>query len=207
MKKKKYVFELVVRESESLEKICSTMTACDYDFDGLKSRKADGEILNCKDILLDNLPKKELEEKTVTNMMGFLANEGKKIASSFVDEEKEDLRYPAYPNIVSSWDTKKYVEAIGENQYSDCDIDEYGFKYNYDEAKKYAWYHKPTKLWVYFLPNYGKRQVISLGLKHNATLFNEEEIEYFSDFLKKSSFNGTKYYARDNFLEFELRLV
>jgi hypothetical protein len=61
-KDKKYVFEIIVRETENLEKICSTITACDYTFEELKGRKADLEILNCKDILLDHLPKKELEK-------------------------------------------------------------------------------------------------------------------------------------------------
>jgi hypothetical protein len=61
-KDKKYVFELIVRETENLEKICSTITAYDYTFEELKGRKADHEILNCKDILLDHLPKKELEK-------------------------------------------------------------------------------------------------------------------------------------------------
>jgi hypothetical protein len=59
---KKYVFELVVRESENLEKICSMITACDYTFEQLKERKVDNEILFCKDILMDHLPKKELEK-------------------------------------------------------------------------------------------------------------------------------------------------
>lgn len=61
-KDKKYVFEIIVRETENLKKICSTITACDYTFEELKGRKADHEILNCKDILLDHLPKKELEK-------------------------------------------------------------------------------------------------------------------------------------------------
>jgi hypothetical protein len=61
-KNKKYVFEIIVRETENLEKICSTITACDYTFEELKGRKADLQILNCKDILLDHLPKKELEK-------------------------------------------------------------------------------------------------------------------------------------------------
>jgi len=60
-KDKKYVFEITVKDTENLEKICSTITACDYTFEELKGRKADLEILNCKDILLDHLPKKELE--------------------------------------------------------------------------------------------------------------------------------------------------
>lgn len=62
MKDKKYVFELVIRESENLEKICSIITACDYSFEELKERKVDNEILFCKDILVDHLPKKELEK-------------------------------------------------------------------------------------------------------------------------------------------------
>jgi|LakMenEpi03Aug12_release.lakeMendotaPanAssembly.Ray.scaffolds.fasta_scaffold00095_29 hypothetical protein len=59
---KKYVFEIVVRETENLEKICSIITACDYTFEELKERKVDNEILFCKDILVDHLPKKELGE-------------------------------------------------------------------------------------------------------------------------------------------------
>jgi hypothetical protein len=61
MENKKYVFELVVRESENLEKVCSIITACDYEFEELKERKVDHEILFCKDILVDHLPKKELK--------------------------------------------------------------------------------------------------------------------------------------------------
>jgi hypothetical protein len=62
MKDKKYVFEIVVRETENLEKICSMITACDYTFEELRERKVDNEILFCKDILVDHLPKKELEK-------------------------------------------------------------------------------------------------------------------------------------------------
>jgi hypothetical protein len=62
MKNKKYVFELIVRETENLEKICSIITACDYSFEELKERKVDNEILFCKDVLVDHLPKKELEK-------------------------------------------------------------------------------------------------------------------------------------------------
>jgi hypothetical protein len=67
-KDKKYVFEIIVRETENLDKICSTITACDYTFEELKGRKADLEILNCKDILLDHLPKKELEKQYKKDM-------------------------------------------------------------------------------------------------------------------------------------------
>jgi hypothetical protein len=74
-------------------------------------------------------------------------------------------------------------------------------------TKEYAFFHKPTKLWVYFLPNYEHRQVISLGLKNCATTFDEEMVYEFTHFLKNCSFNGTKSYGRDNFLEFELKEV
>jgi hypothetical protein len=71
-KDKKYVFEIIVRETENLEKICSTITACDYTFEELKGRKADLEILNCKDILLDHLPKKELEKYFKNSQVPFI---------------------------------------------------------------------------------------------------------------------------------------
>ena len=75
------------------------------------------------------------------------------------------------------------------------------------KSENYAWHHKPTKLWVFFLPNYEKRQVISLGLKNSATIFTHSEITKFTDFLKLCSFNGIEKYAKDNFLEFELKNV
>jgi hypothetical protein len=74
-------------------------------------------------------------------------------------------------------------------------------------TKEYAFYHKPTKLWVYFLSNYDERQVISLGLKNNCTTFIEKDIEHFIYFLKNCSFNSVKNYARDNFLEFEIKEI
>jgi hypothetical protein len=74
-------------------------------------------------------------------------------------------------------------------------------------TKEYAFYHKPTKLWVYFLSNYDERQVISLGLKNNCTTFIEKDIEHFICFLKNCSFNSVKNYARDNFLEFEIKEI
>ena len=74
-------------------------------------------------------------------------------------------------------------------------------------TKEYAFYHKPTKLWVYFLSNYDERQVISLGLKNNCTTFIEKDIEHFICFLKNCSFNCVKNYARDNFLEFEIKEI
>jgi hypothetical protein len=169
---KTYVFELVIRESENLEKICSTITACDYSFEELHKRKSDNEILFCKDILLDQLSKKRLEK--------FIGAPQK--VSSTVD-------YPPYPDILGSWDEKIQEEV----------------RKSYE--KDYAFYHKPTKLWVYFLPNYDKRRVISLGLKPTATVFREKDIEDFTEFLKSSSFNGYKNYGTDNFLEFELKEV
>jgi hypothetical protein len=172
MKSKKYVFELIVRESENLEKVCSTITACDYDFEELKERKVDNEILFCKDILLDQLPKKKLEK--------FIGAPQK---------NSQPTGYPPYPDILDSWDEKTQKEARKS----------YG--------KDYAFHHKPTKLWVYFLPNYDKRQIISLGLKNDATIFQEKDIEDFTVFLKASSFNGYKKYGTDNFLEFELKEV
>jgi hypothetical protein len=69
----------------------------------------------------------------------------------------------------------------------------------------YSWYHKPTKLWVYFLPNYKSRQIISLALENDATVFAQTEIPEFTNFLKSCSFNGVERYAEDNFLEFELK--
>jgi hypothetical protein len=69
---KKYVFELVVRESENLEKICSMITACDYTFEELRERKVDNEILFCKDILVDHLPKKELEKYFKDSQVPFI---------------------------------------------------------------------------------------------------------------------------------------
>ena len=74
-------------------------------------------------------------------------------------------------------------------------------------TKEYAFYHKPTKLWVCFLSNYDERQIISLGLKNNCTTFIEKDIEHFICFLKNCSFNSVKNYARDNFLEFEIKEI
>jgi len=193
MKSKKYVFELIVRESDDLEKVCSTITACDYDFEELKERKVDHDILLCKDILVDQLPKTNLKR-------------------IFKEHKKIMQQDPPYPNFMSSWDDKPYKETLEqEKEYSECSTDEYGFKLNYEEnfeiSKTYAFYHKPTKLWVCFLPNYEHRQVISLGLKNCATTFDEEMIYEFTHFLKNCSFNGAKSYGRDNFLEFELRTI
>jgi hypothetical protein len=199
MKNKKYVFELVVRESENLEKVCSAITACDYNFEQLKERKVDHEILFCKDILVDQLPKKRLQQ----------------ILKDHTDSVQQD---PSYPTFTGSWDDKTYKEISEQRkEYSECCTDEYGFKLNHEEEDSlnseisksygniYAFYHKSTKLWVYFLPNYIGRQVISLGLKNDATTFKKDEINYFKNFLKSCSFNGNKNYGKDNFLEFELR--
>lgn len=150
MKSKKYVFELVIRESENLKKVCSTITACDYSSEELKNRKADHEILVCKDILLDQLTKEELKQ--------------------FTNEADDYLNPDSY-------------------------------------KKTYAFYHKPTNLWVYFLPNYQQRQVISLCFKNDATTFDEEMIYEFTHFLKSCSFNGIKNYGSENFLEFELKEI
>jgi hypothetical protein len=197
MKNKKYVFELVVRESESLEKICSTITACDYSFEELKERKVDHEILFCKDILFDQLPKEKL----------------KQILKNHVSSIQQD---PPYPNFASSWDDNSYKEVSKQKYppYMDlvgcCDVEPKDKAYNkaLDECGKlYGFYHKSTKLWVYFLPNYERRQVISLGLKNNATFFTRDKINYFTKFLKSCSFNGNKNYALENFLEFELKEI
>jgi len=171
MKNKKYIFELIIRESESLEKLCSTITACDYSLEELKERKADNEVLFCKDILTDQMNRKSLKEYF-----------SKKIPFIGAPKVESDFEYPDYPNIEGSWADQ-------------------------DGEEKYAWYHKPTKLWVYFLPNYDKRQIISLGLKTNATVFRKEDIENFTAFLKASSFNGIKGYAHDNFLEFQCKTI
>ena len=198
MKSKKYVFELIVRESDDLEKVCSTITACDYDFEELKERKVDHDILLCKDILVDQLPKEKLKQ-------------------IFRDHKKIMQQDPYYPNFAGSWDNKTYNQAVSEQKYPPymdlvgcCDVEPRDKAY--DEAldkqrKLYTFYHKPTKLWVYFLPNYEHRQVISLGLKNNATLFRKDEINYFTNFLKSCSFNGVKNYALENFLEFELKEI
>jgi hypothetical protein len=176
MKNKKYVFELVVRESENLEKIFSTITACDYSFEELKERKVDHDILLCKDILMDQLPKNNLKR--------------------IFAEHKNTMQQ--YPEFASSWDDMTYDEALDKMSKS--------YNKSLDKSKKlYAFYHKPTKLWVYFLPNYDERQIISLGLKNDATTFIEKDIEYYTDFLKYCSFNGVKCYGGSNFLEFELK--
>jgi len=89
-KDKKYVFEITVRETENLEKICSTITACDYTFEELKGRKADLEILNCKDILLDNIPKKELEKYFKDSQVPFIGGPQKENNSETYYERVDD---------------------------------------------------------------------------------------------------------------------
>jgi len=124
-----------------------------------------------------------------------------------------DKQNPPYPTFTGSWDDKSYTEALKEKKlaFSDiigsCDIepgDSQAYKRN---AREFAFYHKPTKLWVYFLPNYEQRRVVALGLKNDASTFREHKKEYFTELLKSCSFNGTKEYAKSNFLEFECKCI
>jgi hypothetical protein len=182
MKEKRYIFELVLKDSETFEEIHSILTASEYTASEIETRQCDEDLLSCKDYITKNIT---------------------------------DLEKKLYPEIVGSWDYKSYDEAMLENlekkykqeEFIDSKTDEYGFKYNYQE-KKVAWYHKPTKLWVYFLPNWNQRKVISLTLKSkDATAFNKEDKNQFTRLLQSCSFNGYENYARDNFLEFELKGV
>lgn len=71
--------------------------------------------------------------------------------------------------------------------------------------KKYAYRHKPTNTWVYFLPNRGNNPVVTLCLKPDASFFEDEAL--LKEKLLKSSFNGEKDYCKYNFLEFEMVTV
>jgi hypothetical protein len=133
MKDKKYIFELVLKDSESLQPIHSIYTRSDYDAEDILTALCDEDLLTCKQIL------------------------------------SVDLTHMIKP--------------------------------------KFAFYHKSTKLWVYFLPNYDQRQVVALGLKNDCTVFFEESKDYFTKFFKSCSFNGIKNYCRDNFLEFEIKEI
>jgi hypothetical protein len=111
------------------------------------------------------------------------------IDASDTSQKANGEQYRDYPEFIGSWDDKTYSEALKRT------------------SKNFAWYHKPTKLWVYFLPNYEERQIIALGLKNNATVFEKNKVKYFTELLKSCSFNGTKEYAKSNFLEFECKSV
>ena len=68
-----------------------------------------------------------------------------------------------------------------------------------DGKPLYAYKHKPTNTWVYFLPN---RNVIGLSLKADATTFsNSDELKHK---ITTCSFNGDKDYCKNNLLEFEM---
>jgi hypothetical protein len=123
--------------------------------------------------------------------------------------DKQDHPYPTF---AGSWDDKSYDEILIEKELKfshiigSCDVEPCTQAYKRD-VKDFAFYHKPTKLWVYFLPNYEQRRVISLALKNDASTFREHKKEYFTELLKSCSFNGTKEYAKSNFLEFECKGV
>ena len=111
---KKYVFELVVRESENLEKICSMITACDYTFEELRERKVDNEILFCKDILVDHLPKKELEKyfKEDESHIPFIGapqkvilNDDKEVIKNMTEEDWESWHHDDSKMTEEDWNS------------------------------------------------------------------------------------------------------
>lgn len=73
---------------------------------------------------------------------------------------------------------------------------------------KFAVYHKPTKLWVYFRERRDKfglldETVICLCRKSDATLSSSEE--QLKQFLLKGTFNSCLKYGETNFLEFRVK--
>jgi hypothetical protein len=73
---------------------------------------------------------------------------------------------------------------------------------------KYAVYHKPTKLWVYFRYHKDKfgiigQTTICLSLKCDATVYNCKET--LENYIKIGEFNGDPNYGKNNFLEFQIK--
>jgi len=73
---------------------------------------------------------------------------------------------------------------------------------------KYAVYHKPTKLWVYFRLFKDKfgivgQTIICLALKCDATVYNCKKT--LESYIKAGEFNGDATYGFDNFLEFQIK--
>lgn len=75
---------------------------------------------------------------------------------------------------------------------------------------KYAAYHKPTKLWVYFRELKDKfgiieRSIICLCLKNDASIFTSKED--LKNLIKIGEFNSDTVYGKNNFLEFEIKKI
>lgn len=83
--------------------------------------------------------------------------------------------------------------------YKACDPSTEEYWKKKDKKPLYAYKHKPTNTWVYFLPN---RNVIGLSLKADATTFNNpDDLKHK---ITTCSFNGVENYCKDNLLEFEM---
>lgn len=81
------------------------------------------------------------------------------------------------------------------------------------DEQKWAVYHKPTKLWVFFRLRKDKKDKfglmtetkICLCLKSDATVsFSKKELK---EWLLIGSFNSTPNYGKNNFLEFTIKKV
>ena len=120
--------------------------------------------------------KKEWSENTceITGEMGVLCHRGGWF-KTLCYEEARKLEYKAWNESIEKYWKQK------------------------DKKPLYAYKHKPTNTWVYFLPN---RNVIGLSLKADATTFsNSDELKFK---LTTCSFNGVENYCKDNLLEFEM---
>jgi hypothetical protein len=72
--------------------------------------------------------------------------------------------------------------------------------------KKYGVYHKPTKLWVFFRETKNKQSVmICLALKPDATINSSKQV--LRDLLLKGEFNSVPDYGKNNFLEFQIKVI
>jgi hypothetical protein len=103
------------------------------------------------------------------------------------------------PCHIGGWYKTLCYEEARKLGYKACSerIEEYWKKK--DKKPLYAYKHKPTNTWVYFLPN---RNVIGLSLKADATMFsNSDELKHK---ITTCSFNGIENYCKDNLLEFEM---
>ena len=68
---------------------------------------------------------------------------------------------------------------------------------------KYAIYHKPTQKWVQFGNDDLELTVTTIDLVDFKDCFINGNKDYLEMFLKKSVFNKTPNYGKDNFLEFD----
>jgi len=95
--------------------------------------------------------------------------------------------------------SKEEVELVTENELKDL----------VNKTKnKFAVYHKPTKLWVYFREKRDKfglleETTICLCNKSDATISTSEE--QLKNFLIKGTFNSCLKYGETNFLEFTIK--